>query len=89
MLAQRPVAGRCASRTRSPRRSTTAASWTSTASGFVANWLSEWYAYHPVVKEKLGLKASERIAGFIYIGTARDELEERPRPEMDKIVIRF
>ena len=57
-----------------------------TALGFVGNWLTEWYAYHPVVKEKLGLKPGERVAGFIYIGTAKDELEERPRPEMDKIV---
>ena len=60
-----------------------------TASGFVANWLSEWYAYHPAVKERLGLKPGERIAGFIYIGTAKDELEERPRPEMEKIVSFF
>jgi nitroreductase len=60
-----------------------------TASGFVANWLTEWYAYHPVVKERLGLKAGERIAGFVYIGTPADELEERPRPDMGKIVTVF
>ena len=60
-----------------------------TTLGFVGNWLTEWYAYHPAVKEKMGLKPGERVAGFIYIGTARDELEERPRPEMDKIVSRF
>jgi nitroreductase len=60
-----------------------------TALGFVGNWLTEWYAYHPVVKQKMGLKPGERIAGFIYIGTAKDELEERPRPEMDKIVSLF
>ena len=59
------------------------------ALGFVGNWLTEWYAFHPVVKEKIGLKPGERVAGFIYIGTARDELEERPRPQMDKIVSRF
>src|SRR5580698_568944 len=56
------------------------------ASGFVANWITEWYAYHPKVKERLGLKPGERVAGFIYIGTSTVELEERPRPEMDKIV---
>jgi nitroreductase len=56
------------------------------ASGFVANWITEWYAYHPKVKEQLGLKPGERVAGFIYIGTSTVELEERPRPEMDKIV---
>jgi nitroreductase len=60
-----------------------------TASGFVAQWVTEWYAYHPVVKERLGLKAGERIAGFVYIGTAKEELEERPRPDMEKIVTVF
>ncbi|HWM62081.1 MAG TPA: nitroreductase, partial [Rhizomicrobium sp.] len=60
-----------------------------TALGFVGNWITEWYAYHPVVKEKLGLKPGERVAGFLYIGTAKDQLEERPRPEMDTIVTVF
>jgi nitroreductase len=59
------------------------------AMGFVGNWLTEWYAYHPVVKEKLGLKPGERVAGFVYIGTSTAALEERPRPEMDKIVSYF
>ncbi len=60
-----------------------------TALGFVGNWLTEWYAYHPDVKARMGLKPGERVAGFIYIGTAKDALEERPRPEMDKIVTVF
>ncbi len=59
------------------------------ALGFVGNWLTEWYAYHPGVKDKMGLKPGERVAGFIYIGMAKDELEERPRPEMEKIVSFF
>lgn len=60
-----------------------------TASGFVGQWVTEWYAYHPAIKEKLGLKAGERIAGFIYMGTAKEDLEERPRPDMEKIVSFF
>jgi nitroreductase len=60
-----------------------------TALGFVGNWLTEWYAYHPAVKHGLGLKAGERVAGFLYLGTAKDELEERPRPDMEKIVSWF
>jgi len=60
-----------------------------TALGFVGNWLTEWYAYHPAVKEKIGLKPGERVAGFIYVGTAKDDLEERPRPDMNQIVTRF
>jgi nitroreductase len=59
------------------------------ALGFVANWVTEWYAYHPAVKERLGLKPGERVAGFIYIGTSTAKLEERPRPDMKKIVQRF
>ena len=59
------------------------------ALGFVANWLTEWYAYHPIVKQKIGLKPGERMAGFIYIGTAKDELQERPRPDMSRIVTHF
>jgi nitroreductase len=59
------------------------------ALGFVAQWVSEWYAYHPVVKHGLGLKPGERIAGFIYIGTATEKLEERARPDMESIVSRF
>ena len=59
------------------------------ASGFVANWITEWYAYHPVVKQRLGLKPGERVAGFVYIGTSAVELEERPRPDMEKIVSYF
>ena len=56
------------------------------AMGFVGQWVTEWYAYHPAVKDKLGLKPGERVAGFVYIGTSTIELEERPRPEMDRIV---
>ena len=59
------------------------------ALGFVGNWLTEWCAYHPKVKEKIGLRPGERIAGFIYIGTSAGDLEERPRPDMDKIVSYF
>lgn len=57
--------------------------------GYVANWLTEWCAYHPRVKERLGLKPGERIAGFIYIGHSAVELEERIRPDLAKIVTRF
>jgi len=59
------------------------------ALGFVASWLTEWTAYHPAVKEKLGLRPGERIAGFIYIGSPAEPLEERVRPQMDQIITRF
>lgn len=59
------------------------------ALGFVANWLTEWPAYHPLVKERLGLKPGERIAGFVYVGTSAVALEERVRPDASAIVSRF
>jgi nitroreductase len=49
------------------------------AEGFVANWLTGWAAYSDTVRAAF---ASEgRIAGFIFIGSASRELEERPRPD--------
>lgn len=49
------------------------------ALGFAAQWLTEWYAYDPEIKTALDLAASERVAGFVYVGTAAGEAEERPR----------
>jgi len=59
------------------------------AQGFVANWLTEWYAYHPLVKQGIGLQAGERMAGFIYIGCPTAEPEERARPDLADIVTKF
>lgn len=53
------------------------------AMGFGAQWLTEWYAYDPDVKDLLGLRSGERIAGFIYIGTASEHPVERQRPQPD------
>ena len=59
------------------------------AQGYVANWITEWCAYHPRVKEELGLKSGERIAGYIYIGKSAVPLEDRPRPDIEKLVTRY
>ena len=59
------------------------------AAGYVANWITEWCAYHPAVQERIGLKPTERIAGFIYIGQPTDQLEDRPRPDIHAITTRF
>jgi len=55
------------------------------AMGFVANWITEWTAYHPLVREALGLHAGERIAGFIYLGHPVEPLVDRPRPRFEDI----
>ena len=47
--------------------------------GYAAQWLTEWYAYDPQVREALGLRDDDRVAGFLYIGNA-DSPNERVRP---------
>lgn len=59
------------------------------AMGYVGNWITEWCAYHPMVKDALGLKSGERIAGFLYFGKPAAPLEERPRPDLDSLITRF
>jgi nitroreductase len=59
------------------------------ALGYVANWITEWCAYHPRVRERIGLKAGERIAGFIYIGRPAMPLEERARPDVSSLVTKL
>lgn len=57
-----------------------------TAEGFVAGWLTGWAAYDPHVRAGLGASESERVAGFIFIGTPARPLEERPRPDFESRV---
>jgi nitroreductase len=59
------------------------------ALGFSAQWITEWYAYDETVRAALGLSPNERVAGFVYIGTAREAPAERDRPDLEKIVSRW
>lgn len=59
------------------------------AHGFAAQWLTEWYAYDHSVLEAFGLKSGERVAGFIYIGTAKEPPLERQRPDIEALVTGF
>jgi len=58
------------------------------ALGFAATWLTEWPAYDARFRAAIGLAEHERIAGFIYIGRAA-QIEDRPRPPLDRIVTVF
>lgn len=53
------------------------------AHGYAAQWLTEWYAYNSDVTAAMGMTGNERVAGFIYMGTAQDAPTERVRPDMD------
>lgn len=59
------------------------------AHGFAAQWITEWYAYDEKITTELGLSDDERVAGFIYIGTAKEDPKERGRPNLDAIVTHF
>lgn len=56
------------------------------ALGFGTSWITEWIAYSKTVREALGLKESERIAGFIYMGQPMEKPDERERPVVDALI---
>ncbi len=55
------------------------------ALGYAAGWLTGWAAFSDRVRDAFG-RAPERIVGFTFIGTPARPLEERPRPDMSRIV---
>jgi nitroreductase len=59
------------------------------AMGFGTCWITEWYAYSAGVRAALGLAGNEKIAGFIYIGTARERQADRDRPDLAQITTRW
>ena len=59
------------------------------ALGYGTSWITEWVAYSPMVRERLGLAENERIAGFVHIGTPMEPPEERERPNLADIVTRW
>lgn len=58
------------------------------AFGFVASWITGWASYDPNVTAAL-CEGRERIAGFFFIGTPGQPLEERSRPDFDAVVRSF
>jgi len=59
------------------------------ALGYGACWLTGWFAFDRDVLDGLGLKADEKLAGFIHIGRPTKASEDRPRPALADIVTRF
>ena len=58
------------------------------ALGYAGCWLTEWPAYDARARAALGLSEHERIAGFVYLGAAREPAIERfranPTPRISK-----
>ena len=59
------------------------------ASGWAGCWLTEWIAFSPGINALLGLTEHERVAGFIYLGTAKDRPQERMRPDVTSKIERW
>lgn len=56
------------------------------ALGFASNWVTEWTAYNKEVRAALGCDDRDNIAGFIYIGTQKENPEERERPALSDVM---
>ncbi|MCB1721193.1 MAG: nitroreductase [Rhodospirillales bacterium] len=56
------------------------------ALGFGVQWLSEWYAYDERTRAAFGLDERDVVAGFMHVGSPAAAAQERPRPDLEKIV---
>ena len=59
------------------------------AMGYGGNWITDWYAYDADAQAILGLQASEKVAGFVLLGTPREPPMERERPPLAPLVTRW
>ncbi len=59
------------------------------AAGWAGAWLTEWLAFDADIAAALGLQPHERVAGFIYLGTATADNPERPRPDLQAKIRRY
>lgn len=59
------------------------------AHGYAAQWITEWCAYDRDALARFGLSEEERVAGFVYIGSAKEDPRERQRPDVGSLISRF
>lgn len=52
------------------------------ALGYAASWITDWYSYDPEALALYDVRAGERVAGFIHLGTLGEPPLERPRPDV-------
>ena len=55
------------------------------ASGYDAQWLTEWCAYDEELHSEFGLKGDERITAFVHMGTRSFPKTQRERPNIDDL----
>lgn len=59
------------------------------ALGYGGCWLTEWPTFDERARTALGLAPEERIAGFVYLGTANAGASERVRADAGSRISRF
>jgi nitroreductase len=59
------------------------------AMGFGACWLTNWFAFDRAVLTSFGVGETERVAGFVHIGTASSVPAESERPDISAITTTF
>ena len=52
---------------------------------FGASWITDWYAFDPEALALVGVRAGERVAGYIHIGTPTETPLERVRPDLSAL----
>lgn len=55
------------------------------ALGYAGGWITGWPTYSEAVRQAF-CRNGESIAGFMFLGTPGQPLEERPRPDYGRIV---
>ncbi|MFT3986415.1 nitroreductase [Aestuariivirga sp.] len=60
-----------------------------TALGIGCQWNTDWVAYDEGMAKVMGLSPTEKVAGFIYLGTSSVPLEDRPRPDPAALLTRW
>lgn len=59
------------------------------AMGFGGSWLTNWFSFDRDVLDAFGLSGSERVAGFIHLGTPSSVPPDRDRPVLADIVTTY
>jgi nitroreductase len=59
------------------------------AMGFATQWLLKWPGRDPQAAALVGVRAGEKVAGFIHIGRPRMIAPDRPRPALTDVVTRW
>jgi nitroreductase len=59
------------------------------ALGYAASWVTRWFAFDTAAQQMLGARGGERFIGFVHIGTPTTVIEDRDRPDLEKVVSRW